>query len=450
MNKLNNYRHIVFCSLIMVTCTLVTSCANNANVDIFHHDDLEPAIVLDDGDYKLEKVLIMSRHNIRSPLTGDGSTLGEITPHEWFKWTSKSGELSVKGGQLETNMGQFFRKYLEAKEMIPENWIPDEGETWFYSNSMQRTIATANFFATGMLPVGDIKIDYQKPYGTVNPIFCPIIKEHKEGFEEKVRSDIDEICGEQGFTGVGYKLKNAYKLLEDTLDFKVSKYAKENNIEHIPLDDNAVKFEVDKELGDKMTGGLKLANSAVDAFKLQIYEEPNINKALFGHQLTEKQIIEICSIGDMYQEICEGTRTLATHVMVEMMKLMKSELEEEDRQFTFLCGHDSTITSLVSALDIKEYKLPGAISCKSPIGVKMMFEEYSKANEDTKYIKPIMVYNTTSQLRSCEITSLDNPPMFYDLEFNRLTKNADGYYKYNDVINRFDEAIELGKQYRVE
>ena len=442
MNKPNKSRRIVFATLIMATCALITSCANNTNIDIFYHDDLESAIVLDDGDYQLEKVLIMSRHNIRSPLAD-----GKITPHEWFKWTSRHGELSVKGGLLETNMGQFFRKYLEAKEMIEENWIPEGEEVYFFSNSMQRTIATANFFATGMLPVSGINVEYDGEYGSVNPIFCPIIKEHKPEFEQVVRSEIDSICGEKGFAGVGNKLQNAYKLLEKVLDFNKSEYAKENDIKHIPLDDNTLEFEVGKELGDTMKGGLKLANSAVDAFKLQIYEETKISKALFGHKLSEKQIKEICSIGDMYQEVCEGTRTIATHVMADMMGLMKDELENQDREFTFFCGHDSTITSLVSALDIKEYELPGAISCKSPIGVKLMFEEYSKENDDTKYIKPIMVYNTTSQLRSCEITSLDNPPMFYNLEFNGLTKNADGYYKHSDVISRFDEAIALGHEY---
>ena len=70
--------------------------------------------------YTLERVVVLSRHNIRSPLSGSGSMLYEITPHEWFEWTSKSSELSLRGAMLETLMGQYFRLWLEDEGLFPE------------------------------------------------------------------------------------------------------------------------------------------------------------------------------------------------------------------------------------------------------------------------------------------------------------------------------------------
>ena len=46
--------------------------------------------------YTLEQVVILSRHNIRSPLSGKGSVLGEITPHEWFSWSSNPDRKSTR------------------------------------------------------------------------------------------------------------------------------------------------------------------------------------------------------------------------------------------------------------------------------------------------------------------------------------------------------------------
>ena len=66
--------------------------------------DTEPA-----DSYTLERIVILSRHNIRSPLSDSGSLLGDITPHAWFEWTSKPSELSLRGALLETLMGQYFR-----------------------------------------------------------------------------------------------------------------------------------------------------------------------------------------------------------------------------------------------------------------------------------------------------------------------------------------------------
>ncbi|MBR3103231.1 MAG: hypothetical protein IKH46_05355, partial [Lachnospiraceae bacterium] len=57
--------------------------------------------------YTLEQVVVLSRHNIRAPLSGKGSALDTMTPHEWYEWSSAPSELSVRGGTLETGMGQY-------------------------------------------------------------------------------------------------------------------------------------------------------------------------------------------------------------------------------------------------------------------------------------------------------------------------------------------------------
>ena len=38
--------------------------------------------------YTLQQVVVLSRHNIRSPLSGSGSELEKLTPHEWISWSS--------------------------------------------------------------------------------------------------------------------------------------------------------------------------------------------------------------------------------------------------------------------------------------------------------------------------------------------------------------------------
>ncbi|MBR2781489.1 MAG: hypothetical protein IKD81_08790, partial [Eubacteriaceae bacterium] len=52
--------------------------------------------------YTLTRTVILSRHNIRSPLSGSGSAVGSLTPHKWFEWSSDAGELSLRGAALET------------------------------------------------------------------------------------------------------------------------------------------------------------------------------------------------------------------------------------------------------------------------------------------------------------------------------------------------------------
>ena len=88
---------------------------------------LEQETEAPDAEYTLDKVVILSRHNIRSPMSEKGSLVDELTPHEWFRWTSNPSELSLRGAMLETTMGQYFRLWLEKEGLFPENYIPEEG-----------------------------------------------------------------------------------------------------------------------------------------------------------------------------------------------------------------------------------------------------------------------------------------------------------------------------------
>ena len=51
--------------------------------------------------YTLEQVVVLSRHSIRSPLSGKGSVLGEITPHEFRCaagcWKPRWASISASG-----------------------------------------------------------------------------------------------------------------------------------------------------------------------------------------------------------------------------------------------------------------------------------------------------------------------------------------------------------------
>ena len=85
--------------------------------------------------YELKEVVVMSRHNIRSPLSSGGAAYQRVTPHEWFHWSSPGSQLSLRGGVMETEMGQFFRKWVVDEGLLPDNYRPEGEEVLFYANS---------------------------------------------------------------------------------------------------------------------------------------------------------------------------------------------------------------------------------------------------------------------------------------------------------------------------
>ena len=93
--------------------------------------------------YQLKEAVVLSRHNIRSPLSDSKSDLGRMTPHQWTVWSAPKSELTLRGGAVETMMGQYFRKWAEDAGLFPENHQPSADDVNVQANSMQRCIATA-------------------------------------------------------------------------------------------------------------------------------------------------------------------------------------------------------------------------------------------------------------------------------------------------------------------
>ena len=387
--------------------------------------------------YTLEEAVVLSRHNIRSPLSGKGSVLSRITPHDWFEWTSAPGELSLKGGVLETQMGQFFRQWLISEGLIQENERPAEGQMRFYANSMQRTIATAQYFSSGMLPLANVPVEHHCAVGTMDPVFNPQLTRSDAAFLERATAQIRAMGGEAGFAGVGARMAPEYAVLENVLDIRKSPAAR-NDTTAIPTGDFAVRLELNKE--PSMTGGLKMANSASDALVLQYYEEPNLQRAAFGHKISREDWERIAAVKDWYGDVLFTAPAVAANVAHPLLKTILSELETPGRKFAFLCGHDSNIGSVLAALGNEDYEAPQAIERKTPIGSKLVFCKW-RGSDGSLYADIHLVYASDQQLREMPMLSLQAPPMSLAIRFKGLTPNADGLLELTALEQRLQEAI---------
>ncbi len=383
--------------------------------------------------YTLKQVVVLSRHNIRSPLSGRRSTLQRITPHEWYQWSSAPSELSLRGGALETMMGQYFRKWLVSEGLMQENEIPAEGTMRFYANSLQRTIATAQYFSSGMLPVANVRIEHHCPLGKMDSVFAPQITDDNEAFKILAQQQIIAMGGEKGMLGIGEKMAENYKVLERVLDMNQSKACLEGDTCHFRTDDAHVYLVKYREPG--MGGSMRLACQAADALVLQYYEEPDAVKAAFGHVLTWKDWESISAIKDWYGDVLFTAPVVARQVARPLLRTMLEELQNDSRKFTFLCGHDSNIGSVLASLEAEEYSLPGTIEKKTPIGCKLVIEKWVDA-KGKPYVALNLVYQSTEQLRDMTLLDLDNPPMIYPIHLKGLNANNDGLYPFDELTDR--------------
>jgi glucose-1-phosphatase len=101
------------------------------------------------------------------------------------------------------------------------------------------------------------------------------------------------------------------------------------------------------------------------------------------------------------------------------------------------------------ALGVKDYELPDTIETKTPIGGKIMFEVYENASGE-QFCNIRYVYATTEQVRNLELLSLEQTPASYDLEFEGLTRNADGLFSLADVQKLLADTVAAYDQLAVD
>lgn len=397
-------------------------------------------------EFTLEKVTVVSRHNVRAPLEKYLNTLDEMTGdgYQWMRWSVPGGNLTLRGGALEMLFGEYFRLWLQNENFLV---CPKNEDFYFGASPKQRTIATARAFAAGMLPYMTVPVDYkvdsEGELASVDPDYLPV-------FNYLSASDgkFDTVSFKKEAKRELGKLKSpSYDFLEEILRLENSYYVRKNNTAHINdcvcVDINFIKKGKPQE--PTMIGGLKEANMASDAFILQYYETENNSMAAFGRQLSFQEWKELASIKDYYGEVLfTKAPIISVNVSHCMLKRIQSEMSPDGHKFAFFCTHDSMIGALLAALRVEPYELNNTIETQTPIGVKLLFEQWKEVCSDNpkRYVRVRLVYQSSEQIRGMKPMDFCNPPMSHELSFNGIEKASNGMYKYEDFMKHLQSSIE--------
>lgn len=397
-------------------------------------------------ELSLERVTVVSRHNVRAPLEKYLNTLDEMTGdgYQWTRWSVPGGNLTLKGGALEMLFGEYFRLWLQNESFLV---CPKNEEFYFGASPKQRTIATARAFVAGMLPYMtapvEYKVDDSGKLKEEDSDYLPLFNylSASEGNFDTLSFKKEAKCE------LGELKSPSYEFLEEILRLENSFYVRKRNTEHI---NDSVYIGLNFMKKDKlqeptMKGGLKEANMASDAFILQYYEMENDSLAAFDRKLSFQEWKNLASIKDYYGYVL-FTRAPIISVNVShcMLKRIQSEMLPNGHKFAFFCTHDSMIAALLAALRVEPYELHNTIETQTPIGVKLLFEQWVETCPDNpqRYVRVRLVYQSSDQIRGMVPMDLRNPPMSYELSFKKLEKESNGMYKYENFMAHLRNSIQ--------
>jgi len=389
-----------------------------------------------EGDMQLQQVLMFSRHNLRAPLADNGSVLEQSTKKSWPQWSVPGGQLTTKGGVLEVYMGNYTRQWLAQQGLVQNGSCPDSSNVFVYANSLQRTVATAQFFVNGAFPGCDIAVTHQDAMGSMDPVFNPVITDDSEEFNKKALA---------AMTAENEKLalKPALQQLDKIVDYKSAPACNNKKQCDLSSGDNVFSAENGKE--PNVSGPLKVGNSLMDAFTLQYYEGFPLEQVAWGQIKTPEQWKALSAIKNGYQDALFTSPEVAREVAAPLVDYIRSQLVDQDKanapKITLMVGHDSNIASLLSALQVKPYELPGTWE-NTPIGGQLVFERWHDAKNNKDLLKLEYVYQTADQLRDGEVLSLKNPPKRVTLQLEGCPTDGNGYCSWDQFTQALNVALQ--------
>lgn len=379
--------------------------------------------------YTLEQVVVFSRHGLRAPLASPSSALGKVTPDSWPQWDTPSSYLTTRGGALEAYFGHYFNEWLVDNHVLTADTCPTDKEVSFYANSLQRTIATAQYFALGAFPGCLVPVVHKEKLGTMDATFNPIIRNDSAAFKQQAIDSINKKAGDGGVVGLNARLKPAYQQMAEILRYSESANCKQDKVCDLTALETDVKVEAGKEPG--VVGPLRVGTSIADAFILQYYEGTPINQIAWGRIKDEKQLADLVSIKEYYNSVVFGAPVVAKEVSANLVRALAGAFGAQQPKFSFLVGHDSNVASLFAALEVKPYHLPHQLET-TPIGGKVVFQRWRDPANNKALLKIEYVYQSSEQIAALAPLNRANPPQRVTLTLNGCPANDKGFCAFED------------------
>lgn len=372
-------------------------------------------------DTQLKQVIIFGRHSVRSPILPN-STLNTLSAQPFPMFSVPPGYLTANGAALETMLGGYYRLWLTQEKLLTGNDSADAASVYFRSNVIERTIVTAQSFASGLLPTANVNVNYYGPTES-DPLFDPV-GAGVSRLDQKLA--VAAVRGRLG--GNPQSLASAYAPeLALTRSVLFNYPVGETPAPATPqgaVDVTTIPFDI-AEAGQSGwpvdPGGLTMVFDAVDPFIMQYAEGLPASDVAWG-LLTAGGISQTLRLYSLVLDLEFRTpylaRTqssnLASHVVRSLVQAatgnaMTGALGNPSTKAIVLIASDAHVTGLASLFHV-DWLLPGYPADYCAPGGALVLELRQSQSTGEYIVRAAYVAQTMDQLRNRTALTLAAPP----------------------------------------
>ena len=388
------------------------------------------------GDEVLQKVVIVSRHGVRTP-TISAAELDSWSSRPWPAWNEPMGNLTARGAELAKLLGQYHRGYLVAEQLMPEQGCPPRGSVYVYADLDERTRSTAQALLDGVAP--GCGLTYRsKPDATIDGLFHPVAAGvcrldamvAQTSILQRVAGDLNSVP--RDFKAPFDALQAGMDCCKPALCVAFGK-PPGCKLADLPT----VLSPLQNGKGIELLGALGIASSATEIILLQYAEGMDASQVAWG-RLSPAQMLLTFRLRTEAFDLMERTpyfarrqgsallmRAAAAVTSGHSAGLGAADNAVRDAKFIAYVGHDTNIANLAGIMDVT-WTQAGYQRNQTPPAGALVFEV--RLGPDRKQrVYTSYLAQSLEQMRRASPLTLEAPPLKTPLRLRGCSANTPGF-----------------------
>ena len=346
-------------------------------------------------DLRLERVVLIYRHGVRTPLPGE-IQMDDIIGKPWPTWSQPPSELTPHGAAGVRLMGRYDRQRLAAANLFPLSGCPEPGQVWFWANTDQRTIASAQALAQGFAPGCRIDIGH-RPEGSDDPLFHPIEANATSWNAQQAVNAIQAATG-----GPDALMAPHHDALAEMA--KVMGCGQGHDADWCVPQQWHGSLAVSPDAKHMVLRGPIAMTSGTAEAILMAYAEGRPMRDVGWGRVAPAQLEQLSQLHALLFGIYASPDYMAERVAAVMSNRIIQLLQDTKApKLSVLVGSDNNIIALSSVLGM-HFKMPDYAQDDPPIGGALGIELWQSHIDGRRYVRVFYQAQSLSQLRTLQPT----------------------------------------------
>lgn len=393
---------------------------------------------------ELVKVVVVSRHGVRSPLNKP-EELATWSDRQWPDLTadwkvSKPGSLTPVGKALAKLMGEYYRALLASENLLPARGCPSAGSLFVWADVDPRTRDTATAVLEG-LAAGCRGFAIHSFAADIDPLFHPV--EARVCAFDRGRAEaaiLGRVGGDFGPVqeAAGDELQALQGILGCCKPELCKKSGKPEGCTLPQLGSGLVWREPSDPKKENATvsleGALGISSTAAEIFLLEYASGFKGEKWGFG-RVDEARMLQTSRLHTLLFDIVDRTPYIAgregSKLLDEVARILLSKpgfrlpQMPGDPKVVFLVGHDTNIANLAAMLNVA-WQQPDYQANDTPPAGALVFELRRGADRRLRVFTSYLA-QSPKQMAEARPLDLDHAPRRTDLFLPACSSSEPGY-----------------------